>query len=212
MKISQFAIGQTFWTGSRKWRCTDVCTHFIAAIELNQCADPRTHIGPPYEAVELAFDESKIEACTQVAEPDDQRSWEARKEEFPCPYSKSKEDPPSEEECLFVLKAWPEPEGMNFEDFSIGDLFLRGVHIMRCVDIGSRVIIGFDLCHAGENWRWFQGEPFSMETVEDEDAIPACTPLYPINYELNDWLRTKGKGGFRSKVKALLDAAMQEDS
>lgn len=71
MKHSDFYIGREFFTGSGKWRCTDIGTRVIVAISLEPrnttrvwtdesgdheehfvSNDPRDLIGPPYSVVE----------------------------------------------------------------------------------------------------------------------------------------------------------------
>jgi len=51
MKKSEFKIGEDFYTESGKWRCTDIGTRTIAAIQLNQ-DNPQNYNGPPYSIVE----------------------------------------------------------------------------------------------------------------------------------------------------------------
>jgi len=87
MKHSEFYIGQEFFTGSGKWRCTDVGTRVIVAISLEPHAvtqswkddsgwhkrhqmsnDPSWFNGPPYAVGEHVFDEYGIEGCWAKAE------------------------------------------------------------------------------------------------------------------------------------------------
>jgi len=63
MKKSDFSIGLVFYTGAGKWRCTDVGSRVIVAIELNQ-KDERNYSGPPYSICECVFDEYDIEGCS----------------------------------------------------------------------------------------------------------------------------------------------------
>ena len=63
MKKSEFEIGGDFYTETGKWRCTDIGTRTIAAIQLNQ-DDPRNYNGPPYSILEHVFDEYDIEGCS----------------------------------------------------------------------------------------------------------------------------------------------------
>ena len=57
-----FEIGMRFWSGSGKWRCTDVGTRVIVAIKLDQ-NDPRNYRGPPYSIAECVFDEDDMGGC-----------------------------------------------------------------------------------------------------------------------------------------------------
>ena len=63
MTKSEFSIGLEFYTGSGKWRCTDIGTRVIVAIQLNQ-HDVRYYNGPPYSIAESVFDEYDIEGCS----------------------------------------------------------------------------------------------------------------------------------------------------
>lgn len=91
MKHSKFRIGLEFWSGGRRWRCTDVGTRVITAISLGPhevveitshddasrpsqtrrytTDDPAWLLGPPYKIIETVFDENDIEGCSLV--PDD---------------------------------------------------------------------------------------------------------------------------------------------
>jgi hypothetical protein len=100
---------------------------------------------------------------------------------------------------------------MDLEDFAIGDLFLISVHLMRCVDIGTRVAIGFDLCHANKRLTKSQGEPYSPVWIIDEYDMDACTALYCLSHEELSWLRGNGKGGLRQHLKAVREAEMREN-
>lgn len=63
MKHSDFHIGLEFLgiVGFR-WRCTDVGTRTILAIQLDH-DDANWYRGPPYVAQEVVFDEHEIERC-----------------------------------------------------------------------------------------------------------------------------------------------------
>ena len=83
MELKDFAIGKDFYVNKRKWRCTDIGTRTIAAIELgpkliatsqNEVVTEKTLTyeealaegwfnGPPYAVVETLFDEYDIECC-----------------------------------------------------------------------------------------------------------------------------------------------------
>lgn len=90
MKRSEFSVGQEFWCGGKRWRCTDVGTRMIAAIclEPNEIVsmvpsrhpgapwhevrsitdDPSWHAGPPYAVEECVFDEFDMPGCSKSAE------------------------------------------------------------------------------------------------------------------------------------------------
>ena len=68
MEKSDFSIGVEFYThgdgpAPKKWRCTDVGTRVITAIELVPGEDPRNQLGPPYSIVEHVFDEYDFPGC-----------------------------------------------------------------------------------------------------------------------------------------------------
>ncbi len=63
MKKNEFIIGHEFYTATGKWRCTDIGSRVIVAIQLNQ-KDPRNYNGPPYSIVECVFDEYDLDGCS----------------------------------------------------------------------------------------------------------------------------------------------------
>jgi hypothetical protein len=87
MELDQFAIGEEFLCGGRRWRCTDVGTRVVAAILVDPEAEmtfmrkergrePQPYTltgaqaaaegwfdGPPYAVVERVFDEYDQEGC-----------------------------------------------------------------------------------------------------------------------------------------------------
>lgn len=63
MDKKEFSIGQVFYTESGKWRCTDIGSRVIVAIQLNQ-QNPENYAGPPYSIAEYVFDEYDISACS----------------------------------------------------------------------------------------------------------------------------------------------------
>ncbi len=63
MKKDEFFIGQEFYTATGKWRCTDIGTRVIVAIQLNQ-KDERNYNGPPYSIPENVFDEYDMDGCS----------------------------------------------------------------------------------------------------------------------------------------------------
>jgi len=86
MKRDEFTIGEEFWCGGRRWRCTDVGTRVIVALCLEPreivetttddrgnrttrqllAGDPSWFTGPPYAVNEVVFDENDIPACTRT--------------------------------------------------------------------------------------------------------------------------------------------------
>jgi len=63
MRHADFHIGVEFiGRAGFRWRCTDVGTRTILAIQLDQ-NDPNWYQGPPYIATEVVFDEQEIERC-----------------------------------------------------------------------------------------------------------------------------------------------------
>jgi hypothetical protein len=63
MKHSDFHIGLEFMgIAGFWWRCTDVGTRTIDAIQLDR-DDPNWYRGPPYIAKEVVFDDRDIAAC-----------------------------------------------------------------------------------------------------------------------------------------------------
>jgi hypothetical protein len=77
MELSDFVIGETFWTHSGAFRCTDIGTRVIVAVTLGPRSisraesvdgqvritkrmddDPSWLSGPPYAVEEVVFDEN----------------------------------------------------------------------------------------------------------------------------------------------------------
>jgi hypothetical protein len=87
MKHSDFEIGAEFWSGARRWRCTDKGSRVVVAIRVDgadvvrkeEAVTSTTRLsaeeaeregwfsGPPYAVAEVVFDEHDIEGCTREA-------------------------------------------------------------------------------------------------------------------------------------------------
>jgi hypothetical protein len=82
MELSDFAIGETFWTHAGAFRCTDVGTRVVVAVKLGPREigraekvdgelritkriddDPSWLNGPPYAVEEVVFDENELLGC-----------------------------------------------------------------------------------------------------------------------------------------------------
>lgn len=89
MTHSEFRIGEGFWCGDRRWRCTDIGTRVIVAICLEPHEIREIHTdrdgtrteplrvidddsswftGPPYAVSEEVFDEEDVVGCTLARE------------------------------------------------------------------------------------------------------------------------------------------------
>ena len=65
MKHSEFKIGTEFELGADIWRCTDIGTRTIIAINLSSHMDDTSwYTGPPYAVAEHTFDEYDIAGCS----------------------------------------------------------------------------------------------------------------------------------------------------
>ena len=62
MTKDDFRIGTEFYTAAGKWRCTDVGTRVIVAIQLDQ-NDSSWYTGPPFAVAEWVFDETDLDGC-----------------------------------------------------------------------------------------------------------------------------------------------------
>ena len=62
MKRSDFRNGTEFFTGTGKWRCTDVGSRVIVAIRIDD-QDVRNLAGPAYSVAECVFDEYDLDGC-----------------------------------------------------------------------------------------------------------------------------------------------------
>jgi hypothetical protein len=68
MRHEEFKIGMEFTAAgslSGRWRCTDVGTRAIVAIQIEPGNDPSWCDGPPYAVAEFVFDEDDIVACNK---------------------------------------------------------------------------------------------------------------------------------------------------
>jgi len=64
MRLRDFSIGLEFKCGGDLWRCTDIGTRVVVAINLsNHQDDPSWFNGPPYAVAESVFDEDSILGC-----------------------------------------------------------------------------------------------------------------------------------------------------
>ena len=69
MLKNEFQIGVEFYSGGKKWKCTDIGTRTIGAICLSDFHDdPSWFNGPPYACAEILFDENDIEGCELIEE------------------------------------------------------------------------------------------------------------------------------------------------
>lgn len=65
MDKKEFKIGQSFFTTTGKWLCTDIGQRIITAIKLDR-EDESWFNGPPYAIEEVVFDENDMPACTYI--------------------------------------------------------------------------------------------------------------------------------------------------
>lgn len=78
MKHTDFAIGTIFYTCTgQQWRCTDVGTRTILAIELKPDLAESWFNGPPYAVAEVPFDECDIEGAYRNEEESIREAIEA---------------------------------------------------------------------------------------------------------------------------------------
>ena len=63
MHHAEFHVGLEFFTAAGRWRCTDVGTRVIVAIQIDR-ADPSWYVGPPYAVAESVFDEYDLGGCS----------------------------------------------------------------------------------------------------------------------------------------------------
>jgi hypothetical protein len=62
MEYRDFKIGLEFYCGDHHWKCTDIGTRVIVAIQID--LDTSYLNGPPYAIREIVFDEYDIEGCS----------------------------------------------------------------------------------------------------------------------------------------------------
>lgn len=63
MLKDDFQIGTEFYTATGKWRCTDIGTRVIVAIQLDK-DDASWYNGPPFAVAEWVFDEYDLPGCS----------------------------------------------------------------------------------------------------------------------------------------------------
>ena len=63
MKHTEFRIGLEFYTATGAWRCTDVGTRVVTALQLGQ-PDSKVYEGPPYAVAEFVLDEDNQDAAS----------------------------------------------------------------------------------------------------------------------------------------------------
>ena len=63
MILEEFKIGESFFTETGEWICTDIGTRVIVAIKVG---DNDWMHGPPYAVPEDVFDEYDIGGCTKT--------------------------------------------------------------------------------------------------------------------------------------------------
>ena len=82
MELRDFVIGETFWTHTGAFRCTDIGTRVVVAVQLGPRVigraerldgelqitkriddDPSWLNGPPYAVEEVVFDENELLGC-----------------------------------------------------------------------------------------------------------------------------------------------------
>lgn len=68
MDHSDFRIGGEFVTAAGRWRCTDIGTRVIIAIQLG-ASDSSWYNGPPFAVPEVVFDEYDLKGCSSEGNP-----------------------------------------------------------------------------------------------------------------------------------------------
>jgi hypothetical protein len=86
MKVEEFVVGEDFWCGDQRYRCTDIGTRTIVAIRVdsvevagntperrrtlshNEAEAEGWFNGPPYAVAEHVFDEYEQEGCSRSRE------------------------------------------------------------------------------------------------------------------------------------------------
>lgn len=64
MKHGDFRIGLEFDMSGKRWRCTDVGTRVVVAVELYPDLAADWLHGPPYAVQEVVIDEHDLPACS----------------------------------------------------------------------------------------------------------------------------------------------------
>lgn len=64
MQLKDFKIGLLFRMSERVWKCTDVGTRVVVAIQIEERSDTSWYKGPPYAVCEHVIDENDLPACS----------------------------------------------------------------------------------------------------------------------------------------------------
>jgi len=64
MKLSEFKIGEWFFTGSGEWKCTDIGTRTVVAIK-KEDLERAVLKNPPFDVCESVFDEYGQQDCSK---------------------------------------------------------------------------------------------------------------------------------------------------
>jgi len=126
MRHGEFQIGGIFWCGGQRWRCTDVGTRVITAIQLDHEDDQSWYDGPPYAVAEVVFDEYDLEGCSLEPDPDDVASPSHASGDDVSKNSDNSWDSPDAKakriEQARALKEQASQGGLRFETYLPSDL------------------------------------------------------------------------------------------
>lgn len=64
MRLSEFSIGNFFYSNGSRWQCTDIGTRVVIAIRIANDTDTILIDGPPYSLAEFVFDENDLKECS----------------------------------------------------------------------------------------------------------------------------------------------------
>jgi hypothetical protein len=64
MRLSDFRVGMEFWMSGTRWRCTDIGTRLVIAIQLVYDDDPFWYKGPPYAIPQSTIEPHGFPDCS----------------------------------------------------------------------------------------------------------------------------------------------------
>jgi hypothetical protein len=64
MRLADFRIGMEFWMSGTRWRCTDIGTRLVIAIQLVYDDDPGWYKGPPYAIPQSTIEPHDFPDCS----------------------------------------------------------------------------------------------------------------------------------------------------
>ncbi|NLC24594.1 hypothetical protein NB640_12800 [Oxalobacter vibrioformis] len=148
MKLEDFSIGTEFMTSTgQTWRCTDVGSRTILAIEIDPDRDPSWYVGPPYIVEEQPFDEKAIRDCHQNVDDAIRESYETHKKSHHPGFSTEVMD--------VFSRHYGQPRRLDYPN--------RRLLRLNKVTMDGAVIMAYSVEKEGEQWIMLTYNIFTRE-------------------------------------------------